>query len=58
MPKFTTVQLIQDFFSPPKVEMAEFKALSKEDRQELADAIAEQRGLTKTVDPNGVSSYS
>ncbi len=45
----TGVQLIQEFFAPPKVEMAELKALKSEERNELAAAIAAQRGLTKKV---------
>lgn len=53
----TTVQVIQDFFSPPKVTMDEFKALSAKERKELADLVAKQQGLTPTTQDTGVTTY-
>lgn len=43
----TRVQMIRDFFSmDAKAAMAEIKALSEEEKQELADMIAEVTGWT------------
>jgi hypothetical protein len=41
----TALQLIRDYFNPPALTMAELKELKKEDREELAHAIAKEQGL-------------
>lgn len=51
----TTVQFVKEYFSTPErpVTMDEMKALEKEDRYELADAIAKEQGLTPAQTPDG-----
>lgn len=39
----TNIQLIKSFFS--EVELAEMKALTKDERKELAEGIAQELGL-------------
>jgi hypothetical protein len=45
--KKTSVQLIRQYFTPPIPTMDEMKKLTAKDRNELADLIAAEKGLTK-----------
>jgi len=51
----TGVALLKEYFTDPKLELAELKALSKEERVELADAVASELGLKKVGGPNNVT---
>lgn len=54
----TGIQLIRDYFGDVRaVGMDEMKNLTKEDRAELASAIAAQLGLRPVTDPAGTTSY-
>lgn len=55
----TGIQLIRDYFGDVRpVGMDEMKKLTKEDRAELAGAIAAQQGLRPVTDPAGTTSYA
>ncbi len=55
----SSVTLIKNYFGDRnrKVSLQELKSLSKESRDELARAIAEQQGLTAFPQPNGTVQY-
>lgn len=40
----STIAALRDYFTDPPLEMAEIKALSKEERSELADLVFEATG--------------
>ena len=59
MAQIGVFQVVKDFFSRDcrPVTMDELKRLTKEDREELADAIATQSGLVKFPQPDGSFKY-